>query len=197
MKDCPETIKMFKTLKRVLQKRKKIINAITPYSVFLSLMLMAIIGYLQIREASVAAEVTRYETKDLISYGGKLNNDSAIHADSLSLKGSFSNGVVLDIDIDTSDQIDYKNIGKAKEFAELRLKRLSKGGQCNFTILVIPKGNVIERFVVSWGKQGKIDIPVRQADEEMIRQIRRGINMSDFSQKARRDWIERNAKNLR
>jgi hypothetical protein len=188
---------MFKKIITYLKEKKPKINLYALLSFFVMAILAIISIYLNIREATVMGEVTFYKSNGIISYGGKLINDSAIHANGLTMKSIFSNGEVLDVDIDTADHIEYSNFGKPPDFAEFCLNRLSRQKQCNFTILVRPNGDISEKINVAWGKNGTLDLKPLSADDETVRHIKRGISIADISKKARNAWISRNTKKVR
>jgi len=143
-------------------------------------------------EANVIGHISKYKNGDIISYSGTIENTSNVHADKLALKGDFSNAEVVDFKINTMAYIEYKNTNPSKS-VEFGLKHLPKKSKCLFDILIIPIGETSEKFYVTWGKEGLLNIMPIDADESTIRNIERGM---DLSSKARSKWLKSNTKNI-
>lgn len=145
-------------------------------------------------EANVEGSVTKYSYQNIISYGGKLENTTSRHADKFTMKSQFDHAKVIDFRIQTMDTIENRTYGTPKEIAEFSLKRLSKKSKCFFDIVIEPKGEVMERIQISWGKTGHLQLIPYTVDDDTARSIKRGI---DLSRKEREKWLRHNSKNIR
>jgi len=162
------------------------------------LMLAASIGYDVYKsytaEAKIEGSISKYKHQGVLLYGGKLINVSKVHADKLTLKGSFMRGKIIDLKIQTTDVVEYQKYGNPVGSVEFALKRLSKKNKCFFDIIVDPKGGDIEETIhSSWGKEGSLVLSPQQADEDTVMAIQRGI---DLSLKARQKWLRSNTRNI-
>lgn len=145
--------------------------------------------------AIVEGSVTKYNYKNIISYGGKLVNTSSKHANEFTMKSQFDNAAVIDLKIHTMDTIEKSTYGTPKETAEFSLKRLSKQSKCFFDIVIRPKGEVNEKIHISWGNDGLLKpLPIK-VDEDTARSIERGMYLLSLNQ--REKWVRDNSKNIR
>jgi hypothetical protein len=79
------------------------------------------------------------------------------------------------------------------------LKRLSKGNNCTFDIIVDREAKVIHPIQVSWGRKGKTTLSPQEPDDKVKKgiELREKVENLEPSLKARQKWFENNTKNIR
>ncbi|MBI3378574.1 MAG: hypothetical protein HY035_09300 [Nitrospirae bacterium] len=143
----------------------------------------------------IETKFAKYETGSIVAYHGELQNKSAYHAKEFVLKGRF-NSKILDSRINTSDSLEKKESNHSGSF-EFSLKHLSGKNRCDFYIIVDKNSLITEKFKVSWGKKGTLELNLQEPNEYIKRGIELRERASDLSHKARQKWFEDNAKNIR
>lgn len=143
---------------------------------------------------NIKAYYTKSEFPGVVAYSGEIRNEDDLNADDFSFKGEFQFKVAK-FEVNTPDVIEKKDENIPPGVVQFLLKRLSKGNQCEFDILV-EKGNERKgEMQISWkGGKGHIEL------KEMDKNFKRGIKLSEevrgleLSQKARSKWIDNNTK---
>ncbi len=153
-------------------------------------------------DAEVQAQISKYTKGNIILYGGTLTNISDVHAYDLYMKSDdFSPARVIDVQIDTKDELAFKYHSRRMNHAEFRLKRLSKISHCNFDVIIrCKKKEVKDKFHISWGKSGKIEMIASEPDDDSFTNFRRGVRaskISDISHVSRRRWLDSNTRNVK
>jgi len=175
---------------------KKLLSSSLVIIVSFSALLSTYYGYKAVNDSptNIKAHYTKSEFSELVAYSGEIRNDDDSNADDFSFKGMFK-GYVDKFEINTPDVITSKDENKPKGVVQFVLKRLSKGNQCEFDILVAKGNEKIGEMQISWkGGKGHIEL------KEMDRNFKRGIALSEevrnfnLSQKARRKWIDNNTR---
>lgn len=150
-------------------------------------------------EAKVTGDISKYKYKNVVSYSGKLENESNFHADNLIVKGEIDPGKVVDFKVEAKDKIDSIEYNKPQKPITFSLNRLPKKNKCYFNIIVEPTEEPMrgakEIFYVSWGKKGFESIVPKYVDEEDTeRSIKRGIDLLSFNERDK--WLKNNTKNI-
>jgi hypothetical protein len=148
--------------------------------------------------------MTKFVRGNDILYYGNIKNDSAAHAEEMTFKAQFKNGIVRRFYVEPkADLIDKKEIkyGSPKNSACFFLKRLSYNSYCDITIIVNgTKADMQESIDLSWENRGHITIMPQQASEESQREYENKYKSSeetaDESFSARKKWFERNTRGI-
>lgn len=157
-----------------------------------------LLAYFYDEPTNIKYNFARYEFAKVIIYSGELINEDSLHANGLSFKGKF-NSEIIRFDVSTPDSIEKQEQNKPLGAVEFFLRRLSKGNNCKFDIIVDKGSEVIEPVDVSWGKKGNFKLSLNESDNK----IKRGIELSekasdlDLYHKARQKRYENNTKNIR
>lgn len=159
---------------------------------------ITVLAYFYDEPTNLKRNFAKYEFAEVIIYSGELINEDSLHANGLSFKGRF-NSEIIRFDVSTQDSIEKLEYNKPLGAVEFFLRRLSKGNNCKFDIIVDKGSEVIEPVDVSWGKKGNFKLSLNESDNK----IKRGIELSekvsdlDLYHKARQKRYENNTKNIR
>jgi hypothetical protein len=147
-------------------------------------------------EPNITYNFAKYKIAGVVSYSGELINESSRHAKELTFKGKF-NSKIIDLVITTSNVVEKNMINTPDGSVEFVLKRLSGKNKCQFDIIVDQQSEIIEQVQVSWSEKGKLSLIPQECDEKVLKGIKLREKVDDFYRKARRRWLENNAKNIR
>jgi hypothetical protein len=125
-------------------------------------------------DAALVFEMKKFIRGKHILYLGNVKNDAKVHAQELTFKAEFRNGLVKDINVyPSADIIKDEDIryGNPEYYADFFLKRLSRNSSCNIDVTVKAKSEVYEDIHMSWKNKGEISITPSQADSNAMRQF--------------------------
>lgn len=138
-----------------------------------------------------------YDVAETIAFSGEISNKESLNANGLTFKGKFDSEIIS-FDISTLDSIENLQFKNPPGIAEFSLKRLSKGNNCTFDIIVYKGSKLIGPIQVSWNG-GKTILSLRESDNRVKRgiELREKVENLEPSLKARQKWFENNTKNIR